>query len=184
MTKESILASARLELVPATLAIVQADLRDRGELGRLLDALVPEFWPPPFVDAAALEWIITALRADPDCLLWLGRYFVLKEPRVVIGWGGFKGRPDAQGTVEIGYSIVEPFQGRGYGTEAAAALCAWAFSHAQVRCVTAETLPHLTGSISVLKKNQFRLAGVGSEEGTIRYELPREGAAAGFATLK
>src|SRR5690348_6580853 len=100
MTKESILASARLELVPATLAILQADLCDRLELARLLNARVPEQWPPPLVDAAALEWSIQSLETDPDCLLWLTRYFVLKEPRVLIGLGGLKGRPDAQGVVE------------------------------------------------------------------------------------
>jgi ribosomal-protein-alanine N-acetyltransferase len=106
MTKESIPASPRLELVPATLSIVQADLRDRGESGRLLDARIPESWPPPLVDAAALEWTIQSLEAGPGCLRWSTRYFVLKEPRVVIGLGGFKGAPDAQGTVEIGCSTM------------------------------------------------------------------------------
>ena len=102
---------------------------------------------------------------------------------MVIGLGGFKGRPDAAGTVELGYSVLDEFQRRGYGTEAAAALCAWAFSHPEIRCVTAETFPHLTGSISVLKKNQFRFTGAGSEGDTILFELPRDRAATGLTTL-
>ncbi|MDB6111218.1 MAG: acetyltransferase, ribosomal protein N-acetylase [Pedosphaera sp.] len=183
MSEEPILATARMALVAAKPQMVRADLSNRAELGLLLNAAIPQAWPPPLVDAAALQWILKSVEADPDCLLWCARYFVLKEPRVVIGLGGFKGRPDATGTVEIGYSVLEQFQRCGYGTEAAAALCKWAFSHEEVRCVTAETFPHLTGSISVLKKNQFRLTGAGSEGDTIRFELARDRAATGLTTL-
>jgi RimJ/RimL family protein N-acetyltransferase len=40
--------------------------------------------------------------------------------------------------------------------------------------VIAETYPHLTPSIGVMEKCGLAFAGEGSEEGVIRYELPRE----------
>ena len=63
MTRESILVTARMELVPATPSIVRADLGNRDELGRLLNARVPAAWPPPLVDAAALQWVLKSVEA-------------------------------------------------------------------------------------------------------------------------
>ncbi len=50
---------------------------------------------------------------------------------------GFKGRPDAEGVVEIGYGIDPGFGGQGYTTEAARALIGWAFGHDECRAVIA-----------------------------------------------
>ncbi|MBD0327516.1 MAG: GNAT family N-acetyltransferase, partial [Pyrinomonadaceae bacterium] len=91
-----------------------------------------------------------------------------------IGGCGFKGKPAADGTVEIGYSMLPEFQCAGYATEAAGALVRWAFSHAEVARVIAETYPELRPSIRVLEKNGFRFIGDGSEERVIRYALTRE----------
>jgi RimJ/RimL family protein N-acetyltransferase len=91
-----------------------------------------------------------------------------------VGTGGFKGRPDAAGDVETGYSIVQSFQRRGYATEAVGGLVGWALGHADVRRVIAHTFPHLAGSIGVLTKLGFeRVDEQPSEEGTVRYALRR-----------
>jgi len=77
--------------------------------------------------------------------------------------------------VEIGYSIVEAFQGKGLGTEAVRALVDHAFRNPAVTRVIAETFPDLTPSIRVLEKNGFvRIEEGGSEPGVIRFELRRE----------
>jgi RimJ/RimL family protein N-acetyltransferase len=54
------------------------------------------------------------------------------------------------------------------------ALIAWAFSHAEVSQVIAETLPDLRPSIRVMVGNGMRFLGKGSEEGVIRYGITRE----------
>ena len=92
---------------------------------------------------------------------------------MLVGAGGYKGRPSPEGTVEIGYSIVPEYQRRGLATEAAAALVARAFCDTRVNRVIAETLPKLAPSIGVLRKNGFRLIGEGSEPEVIRFELTR-----------
>jgi len=97
-----------------------------------------------------------SLRRHPRLLGW-GVWFVrLKETGEIVGDAGFKGNPDYTGAVDIGYGFLAEHRGRGYATETARALVAWAFAHGAGR-VTAETLRENAASIRVLRKNGFRL---------------------------
>jgi RimJ/RimL family protein N-acetyltransferase len=55
----------------------------------------------------------------------------------VVGQGGFKGPPEADGSVEVAYGVAPGHEGKGYATEAAAALVDHAFGQAGVRVVRA-----------------------------------------------
>ncbi len=167
----------RLQLIPATVALALADLAGRAELERRLQATVPESWPPELYDAAAIEYTLQQLRQQPEPHGWGQYYFIRAEPdlpSVVIGIGGYKAPPDAEGSVEIGYSVVPEYRRHGYATEATFGLVAHAFADDRVRQVIAETLPELVGSIGVLEKTGFTFVGEGSEAGVIRYALRRE----------
>ena len=72
----------------------------------------------------------------------------------VIGTAGFFGPPDAAGEVTIGYGMVEPEWGQGYGTQAVAALVAISREHG-VTAVNADTDLDNIGSQRVLEKNGF-----------------------------
>ena len=67
----------------------------------------------------------------------------------------FKGAPDEEQTVEIGYGTYPAFQRRGYMTEIVAGLTAWAFSQSGIERVTAETALDNIASQAVLLNNQF-----------------------------
>jgi RimJ/RimL family protein N-acetyltransferase len=161
-------------LVPATQGLVKADLAGRAVLSGALGATVPDNWPPELYDRPAMEYAYRQLddRAEQRWSAWY-----LVENRAsgceVVGICGFKGRPDAKGSAEIGYSILTQFRHRGLATEAVARLVQWAFSHPGVNEVSAETLPHLVQSIKVLENNGFARAGAGSERGVVRFALPR-----------
>ena len=75
----------------------------------------------------------------------------------VVGEAGFKGPPDRNDAIEIGYSMRENFRNRGYMTEAVDALTRFAFDQTglYVGAVTALTLPENVASHSVLIKNGF-----------------------------
>ena len=111
--------TARLTLVPATVALARAELGDRGEFARLLDAGVPDNWPPESA-ADALPLFLSWLEAAPDRVGWFGWYALARSadvgPPVLVGGGGFLGPPQ-EGIVQIGYSLLPEFQRRGYATE-------------------------------------------------------------------
>lgn len=100
---------------------------------------------------------------------------MLRDPRALIGNSGFKTMPK-DGCVEIGYSLLPAFHAHGYGSEAARALVAWAFTQSEVERVAAETLPHLRPSIRVMENCGMRFIGEGAEEEgmrTVHYEVTR-----------
>jgi len=165
-----VLESRRLTLVAATTELVAADLEGRESLSDALGADVPDAWPPSLYESTAMRYSLQQLQ-DPSEHGWSLWYLVTKQEQDtrVIGICGFKGKPGVAGSVEIGYSVVEGSQRQGYASEAVARLVVWAFSHQNVTEVTAETLPYLKRSISVLEKNGFVFAGPGSEHGVVRY---------------
>jgi RimJ/RimL family protein N-acetyltransferase len=163
-------------LAAATLTLARAELQDRARFATLLGVELPAAWPPPLNDEESIEWTVQLLEDDPKSVGWGPWYFVLcppGAPRLVIGNGGFKGRPTPDGTVEVGYSIVEEHQRRGLAPEAVEALVGWAFSHPEVRRVVAQTFPDLRASVRVLEKCDFVFMGPGFEEGTILFERRR-----------
>jgi [ribosomal protein S5]-alanine N-acetyltransferase len=172
-------STERLDLIAATTELARAEMEDTDEFARRRGARVPRDWPPPLNDAQSMNWTLRFLLENPDGVGWATWYFVLRGKdtlmRTAIGNGGFKGKPTPDGTVEIGYSLMEEFHGAGYATEAVQGLLAWAFDHPQVNRVLAETYPELLPSIRVLEKNRFVLIGKGSEERVIRFEITREG---------
>jgi [ribosomal protein S5]-alanine N-acetyltransferase len=99
-----------------------------------------------------LEFWRTEMQDDPSGDEW-GTYLIIhRADHALIGLGGFKGAPDAQGRVEIGYGIATAYRGKGYATEAAQAMVDFAFGHPDVASVIAHTMPNENPSTSVLQK--------------------------------
>ena len=83
----------------------------------------------------------------------------------------FKGLRE-DGIAEIGYGILEEHQGQGYAAEAVRAACRWAFGHAELTSLEAETDAGNAASQRVLEKCGFRPNGTFGEEGP-RFTLKR-----------
>lgn len=95
---------------------------------------------------------------------------VRREDGHAVGAMGFHGAPDEQGSVEVGYDLVETARGQGYATEALRALSAWALDRAEVTRVFAAVDPDNTASQAVLERAGFRR--VPDEDGErLGYEL-------------
>ena len=107
---------------------------------------------------------------------WGHRQVVERATGLVVGGIGFAGPPGAAGEVEVGYGIVPSRQGRGYATEAVAAMVAVAWADPVVEAVVATTAPGNQASQRVLEKAGFRLvAGADDEDRELRYRMPRPG---------
>ena len=107
----------------------------------------------------------------PDQWQWYAMWMIELRDGTHIGDLCFKGL-DTSGTVEIGYGILEAFQGHGYATEAVQTACRWAFLHPDVRSLEAETDAGNAASQRVLEKCGFRPNGTFGEEGP-RFTLGR-----------
>lgn len=164
--------TTRLRLMPATIALARAEIGDRGELARLLGASVPDDWPPETL-ADALPLFLGRLEAAPDRIGWFAWYALAGDDgaaaQVLVASGGFKG-PPLDGTVEIGYSVLPRFQGRGYATEMVDGLVRWAMEQPGVNRVAAETEWANPASVRVLTKAGFVPCGRGTEPGGARFE--------------
>lgn len=105
------------------------------------------------------EWLARVRETSPGDHWRLGFRVVERASGAVIGDCGYKGPPDAEGCVEIAYGISTDRRNRGYATEAAQGLAAFAFQQDSVRLVIAHTLPEKNASTRVLTKCGFVLLG-------------------------
>jgi RimJ/RimL family protein N-acetyltransferase len=169
----------RLELIPATADLCEAEAQGPEAVGRALGVRVPASWPPPVFEPDDVERLRRQLERDPANHAWTLYYLVLPaavtaEPRELVGIAGYAGPPSAEGVVGIGYAIAAEYQRRGYATEAVRALLSRAFAHAEVAAVTATTYATLEPSIGVLRKSGFALVGQEPASGLLRYEHRRD----------
>jgi [ribosomal protein S5]-alanine N-acetyltransferase len=173
----------RLALIPATFETLRAELEGAAVFARVVGAEVSGEWPPELYDDDATRWSIAALERDAAFAEW-GMYYVA-EPldgggggrhERIIGTCAFKGPPDGDGMVEIGYAIVPSRRRQGFAREAVDGLLAFAFADPRVTRVIAHTLTELVPSIGVLRSAGFTFTGRGhdpEEPDAVRYDLDR-----------
>ena len=100
----------------------------------------------------------------PDQWQWYAMWMIELRDGTHIGDLCFKGL-GANGTVEIGYGVLEEYQGQGYAAEAVDAVVVWALDQPDVTRVEAETAPDNRASQRVLDKCGFLPSGTFGEEG-------------------
>lgn len=100
----------------------------------------------------------------PDQWYWYAMWMIELRDGTHVGDLCFKGL-GANGMAEIGYGILEEYQGQGYATEAVGAAVIWALKQTDVTCVEAETAPDNRASQRVLEKCGFLPSGTVGEEG-------------------
>jgi [ribosomal protein S5]-alanine N-acetyltransferase len=172
----------RFQLIAVKLPHLQAFAQGKDRLAALLQVTVPDSWPT-FPEAFGLP---EDASADESAFgEWGGYFFIHAQDRVLVGNGGFKGRPDASGAVEIGYEIASEYWNRGYATEIVRGMLDFAFAHADVKTVMAHTLGTPNASNNVLQKVGMKFASemVDPDEGAIwqwqinrdEYEAARDG---------
>lgn len=148
--------SPRLRIVPLDHQTLQIYLEADGKLERELGLADVERTISPEFTAVIREKNLSALADGKDDWRFRTLWIMFdKESRQLVGDLGFKGPPSDRGEVEIGYGTHDPFQGKGYMTEAIEALAGWAFRQPGVRAVIAETDIGNDASHRVLEKNGF-----------------------------
>jgi ribosomal-protein-alanine N-acetyltransferase len=136
--------------------------------GRRLTGWAPDF--PSEGDREIAGMLArNGLPADP-CTVFGQRLVVERDTGLVVGGIGFFGPPE-DGRVEIGYGLVESRRGRGYATEAAAAMVRLALSLPAVTEVVAMVDPGNAASVRVLEKAGLSYCGRDDDGGEARYGI-------------
>lgn len=169
----TIVRTERLLLTPCPPEVARAAV-ERGAAGaaRLLGVRVDPSWPPADL-LEVLPGYVDVVEIAPAWATW-GVWLIFDADRTeLLGDVGFKGPPDSDGRIELGYGVVERHRRRGYATEAVRALAAWAFRQPGVAVLQARCLTSNVASQGVLKNAGFRW--VGTDDGIQDWERgPRE----------
>lgn len=170
--------SGDITLIASTLTHVRTELEAPEQLATLLDATVSAEWPTGEYDRNAMEFFRTCFEmGGKEVEGWYSWYAIRDQdaeiPRSLIGAAGYFGPPDADGTVEIGYSVLPEWQRRGYASDMVTTLIENAFSQTNVEKVIAHTAEENPASVAVLVRCGFLLVGPGREPGTMRFERTR-----------
>lgn len=174
MTLPGLVRTPRLAIRRATRDLLLADLESPAALAA--HAPVAPDWPPNHWDAGPIRWLLGKLEAFGDAEpFWWSWYIALAESGMIVGTVGFKGPPDNEGVVEIGYGVVTSHWRRGLATEACAAMLAWAAADPRVKGFRAHTLAGDPASAGVLLKNGFQFTRrlTDPDDGEVdRYDRP------------
>lgn len=163
-----------LQIISCDDTLFDAIRMGNNVLGRVMGVNVPKRWTE-FRDTFTPSY--HRWKAHPPLRDWWVYLIVHKGDNMLIGSCGYKGEPDSNGYVEIGYEIMESHRKMGLGTETARALVDHAFSHRAVHKVIAHTVREENASCSILQKVGFlHIEDIDdSEEGPLwRWEITRQ----------
>lgn len=130
----------RLRLITCEEKHLAAIVRNPCSLGELLKITIPEQWPE---HPEAYRHARDLLKKQPLLVYsgWWLYLFVEPALKALVGSGGFKSAPDADGVVEIGCEIAPAVRRQGFATEALRGLIGYAFTRPDVSAVEAYSLP-------------------------------------------
>ena len=115
---------------------------------------------PYLVDEAWLWRIRLAdVEADPAAAEWIARAAVAEPEGVTVGHGGFHGPPDADGVVEVAYSVAPEHRRKGYAKAMLRSLLERADADPRVTAVRASIRPDNVGSRATIAGFGFRKVG-------------------------
>lgn len=144
------ITTERLMVITFKVEMMTALLEGATELEKLIPYKVPEDYPMD-VYKQFFPYKIHRFNQNPEENKWEG-LIIDKENQIVIGDIGYKGRPNENGEINLGYSILSHYQGNGYATEAASAMVKWGLSQSDVQKITATCSRDNFASIRVLEK--------------------------------
>jgi ribosomal-protein-alanine N-acetyltransferase len=164
MVEPETISSERLDL--PSLSAEQLEALVDGDVVPVARATNATFSPEWLVESPRhLAYRARQLRENPAAQPWLVRPIVLREgERPAIGTINFHAPPNEVGMVEIGYSLLPAFQGRGYAIEAVRALLGWAGRQPGVAVFRASVSPDNERSQHLLAKLEFVRVGEQMDE--------------------
>ena len=153
----NVIDTERLLLFPLTIPQLELYCKGHDELEHALNLTPFGRNMAPQVHDTVQKITLPAMRkaASTDYLFHTFWLVVDKLSRTIVAEIGFKGPPDIDGCVEIGYGTMPAMQNKGYMTEAVKGIVQWTAQRSDITTVLAETHAGNKASIRVLEKNRF-----------------------------
>ena len=149
----------------ATSERLNISMAHESELRADLDGNLPTLgpiatdWPPLYWDNNVVRWSLAKFVEHPNEPLWRPWFIRLRGCGTLIGTCGFKGPPDGDNQIEVGYGVVSSLHRRRIASEAVRILLNWAWQNTAARACIAHTLPGDPASGGVLRRNGFEFVG-------------------------
>jgi [ribosomal protein S5]-alanine N-acetyltransferase len=172
---ENVIHSERLDLVLLSAPVLHAIIAgDRDRASALVDFVVPASFPEEH-DLEFLRFRCAQLDERPSWAIWLARAVVRRDDRLLVGTATFHGPPGindlaAPDAVEVGYTIAVNERNRGYATETARAMMAWALERHGIRLFVSGIEPDNGPSLRVIHKLGFHPTGI-VDDGELIFDL-------------
>lgn len=173
------ITTERLYLIPFTIPIAQEVLNQKYTILSDMGLNLSQGWPDEDM-LETLPRIVTNLELVEEPSGFESWLIVEKDSKAIIGDIGFKGRPDSEGSVDLGYGIVDAARRKGYAVEAGSAMIKWAFKQQQVKVITARCEHVNEASTKTLESLGFYQKII--KEEMIHWFLLREPAAKSVST--
>ncbi|MET1051857.1 MAG: GNAT family N-acetyltransferase [Mycetocola sp.] len=139
-------------------AVVSGDL---DEASRVTGVDIPR----EYLDATWLWQLrLDQIDSTPSDEPWVAWVVASSDDGTVIGRSGFHAGPDAQGMVELGYTVLPEFRRRGYARALLGLLVEYARAHPEVRVLRATISPDNAASLATLRAFPFRHVGEQMDE--------------------
>jgi [ribosomal protein S5]-alanine N-acetyltransferase len=171
MTRNYTIVTPRLHLHALTRAEIELLINAQfDQVANLRHISIPPAWHQANV-LNALPLITTDMARSVSDERWV---WIICETtsQTLIGDIGFHQPLTSQPPIEVGYAIIEQFQGRGYATEAARALLQWAFAQPEPQRIIARVSPENVASQKVALAAGMQQCAAG-EEGFLVFERER-----------
>lgn len=132
------LHTERLDLIPLSPVQLQLYLEQPAQLEQEIGYPISRAIVTERVQRAIRMKLARMAHIEQARLAWYTYWLlVIRAAAFGAGLAGFKGFPDQNGEVEIGYGIDPGYQGQGYTTEAVQRMITWAFEEAACLSVVA-----------------------------------------------
>jgi predicted acetyltransferase len=150
-----ILESNRLKLIPMNLQGLKDSIRSKEKLEREIGLNLDEASLYDKMKKIYQKKIDKISKNPKEYLYYTYWQIVDKENNLIMGSIAFKGTPNFEGEIEVGYGLSPNYRGYGYMTEALKELVNWAFNdhNVNVKSVLASTLKDNTASQNVLVRS-------------------------------
>ncbi len=172
MIEQQIILTNRLKLIAATPHYLELLLQNPSDFEQSTGYHLEEAWSQ--FGTEPLQYSLNQFK-DPSQINWWTYLPVLKTQALIIGSGGYKGKPE-NGIVEIGYEIAPSYRNQSFAKEFARGLIQHAFKFPQVSKVIAHTLAETNASGHILECCGFQFSHelLDPEDGLIwKWELSK-----------